>query len=54
MQNGCVESFNGRMRAVIAAWVADYNIARPHSALGYQTPAAAQTAPHGVTSLATG
>ncbi|KJV08731.1 transposase, partial [Elstera litoralis] len=27
-------------RAVIAAWVADYNIVRPHSALGYQTPAA--------------
>jgi putative transposase len=56
MQNGFVESFNGRMRdellnetvftsmaqtrAVIAAWVADYNTARPHSALGYQTPAA--------------
>lgn len=27
-------------RAVIAAWVADYNTTRPHSALGYQTPAA--------------
>jgi putative transposase len=56
MQNGYSESFNGRMRdellnetlftsmaqarAVIAAWVADYNIVRPHSALGYQTPAA--------------
>lgn len=56
MQNGFVESFNGRMRdellnetvftsmaqarAVIAAWGADYNTARPHSALGYQTPAA--------------
>ena len=56
MQNGFVESFNGRMRdellnetvftsmaqarAVIATWVADYNTARPHSALGYQTPAA--------------
>jgi len=56
MQNGFVESFNGRMRdellnetvftsmaqarAVIAAWSADYNTARPHSALGYQTPAA--------------
>ena len=56
MQNGYVESFNGRMRdellnetvftsmaqvrAVIAAWVADYNTERPHSALGYQTPAA--------------
>lgn len=56
MQNGFAESFNGRMRdellnetvftslpqarAVIAAWVADYNTARPHSAPGYQTPAA--------------
>jgi putative transposase len=56
MQNGSVESFNGRMRdellnetvftsmaqarAVIAAWVTDYNTTRPHSALGYQTPAA--------------
>ena len=50
-----VESFNGRMRDkflnetlfrnlahtrdLIAAWVNDYNTARPHSALGYQTPA---------------
>jgi putative transposase len=56
MQNGYSESFNGRMRdellnetvftsmaqarAVIAAWAADYNTTRPHSALGYQTPAA--------------
>lgn len=56
MQNGFVESFNVRMRdellnetvftsmaqarAVIAAWVADYNTARSHSALGYQPPAA--------------
>jgi len=56
MQNGYSESFNGRMRdellnetiftsmaqarAVIAAWMADYNTTRPHSALGYQTPAA--------------
>jgi putative transposase len=56
MQNGICESFNGRMRdellnetlfvslaharAVIARWVADYNHRRPHSALGYQTPAA--------------
>jgi transposase InsO family protein len=56
MQNGFVESFNGRMRdellnetlfrdldharAVLADWVADYNTERPHSALGYQTPAA--------------
>jgi len=56
MQNGYVESFNGRMRdellneslflgladarAAIAAWVADYNNARPHSSLDYRTPAA--------------
>ena len=55
MQNGFVESFNGRMRdellnetlfhslsharSAIAGWVADYNTERPHSALGYQTPA---------------
>ncbi len=55
MQNGFVESFIGRMRDeflnktllrnlahacdLIAAWVTDYNTARPHSALGYQTPA---------------
>ncbi|MDP3907693.1 IS3 family transposase [Novosphingobium sp.] len=56
MQNGFVESFNGRMRdellnetlflsmdharVQIAAWVEDYNNERPHSALGYETPAA--------------
>jgi transposase InsO family protein len=56
MQNGFVESFNGRMRdellneslfldldhtrRLIGAWVNDYNTARPHSALGYQTPVA--------------
>jgi transposase InsO family protein len=55
MQNGFVESFNGRMRdeflneslffglnharRAIAAWVADYNTQRPHSSLGYKTPA---------------
>ena len=54
MQNGFVESFNGRMRGellnetmfrnlahtrvVIAAWPADYNTERPNSALDYQTP----------------
>ena len=26
-------------RDLIAAWVTDYNTARPHSAIGYQTPA---------------
>jgi len=56
MQNGYIESFNGRMRdellnetlfadlsharQAIAAWVTDYNTARPHSALAYKTPAA--------------
>ena len=55
MQNGFIESFNGRMRDeflnetlfrnlphardLISTWVTDYNTARPHSALGYQTPA---------------
>ena len=55
MQNGFCESFNGRMRdellneslflgldharARIANWIADYNHRRPHSALGYLTPA---------------
>ena len=56
MQNGYIESFNGRMRdellneslfldldqarQIITAWVADYNMTRPHSSLGYRTPAA--------------
>jgi transposase InsO family protein len=56
MQNGYIESFNGRMRdellneslffgldhvrSVLTEWVEDYNTARPHSSLGYQTPAA--------------
>jgi putative transposase len=46
MQNGFVESFNGRMRdellngAKIGNWVADFNLQRPHSSLGYLTPAA--------------
>lgn len=55
MQNGYVESFNGRMRdellneslffgldharSAIAEWADDYNNFRPHSSLGYQTPA---------------
>ena len=68
MQNGYIESFNGRMRdellneslfvdldqarQLIDAWTADYNTARPHSSLGYKTPAAyagTLTAPKGVT-----
>ena len=56
MQNGFCESFNGRMRdellneslfldldharSRIANWIDDYNQRRPHSALGYLTPAA--------------
>lgn len=55
-RNAFAESFQGRMRdeclnehlffsmgharAVIAAWRADFNAARPHSSLGYLTPAA--------------
>jgi len=56
MQNGFCESFNGRMRdelinetlfiglaharSLIAEWVTDDNEVRPHSSLGYTTPAA--------------
>jgi putative transposase len=56
MQNGFCESFNGRMRdellnetlffgldharTRITDWADDYNDRRPHSALGYLTPAA--------------
>jgi transposase InsO family protein len=56
MQNAFIESFNGRMRdellnetlffsldqarSKLAAWAADYNLQRPHSSLGYLTPAA--------------
>jgi putative transposase len=55
MQNGQVESFNGRVRdellnpncypdlstarAAAAEWLIDYNDLRPHSALGYLSPA---------------
>jgi transposase InsO family protein len=68
LANGYIESFNGRMRdellneslfidldqarQLIAAWASDYNTARPHSSLGYKTPAAyagTLTAPKGVT-----
>ncbi len=56
MQNGYIESFNGRMRdellneslfldldqarQIVATWVTDYNTRRPHSSIGYKTPAA--------------
>ena len=55
MQNGICEAFNGRMRdellnetifydldharSALARWTAAYNQQRPHSALGYLTPA---------------
>jgi len=55
VQNAMIESFNGRLRdeclnvswfgnlsdarSKIALWREDYNTARPHSALGYRTPA---------------
>ncbi len=55
-QNAFIESFNGRMRdellnetlftslaharEKVAAWAHDYNTGRPHSSLGYATPAA--------------
>lgn len=54
MQNGFIESFNGRLRdellnetlfsslpqarTALANWRIDYNTARPHSQLGWQTP----------------
>ena len=54
MQNGFMESFNGKLRdeclnehvfgsladarRIIEAWRVDYNEVRPHSSLGYQTP----------------
>ncbi len=54
-QNAFIESFNGRLRdellneilfpslnhtrATLAAWRMDYNTKRPHSRLGWQTPA---------------
>jgi putative transposase len=54
-QNGLVESFNGRVRdellnlncfpdifkarTAAEAWLVDYNEVRPHSSLGYLTPA---------------
>jgi len=54
-QNGYIESFNGKFRdeclnehwfstlaqarAIVSAWRRDYNEARPHSSMGYLTPA---------------
>jgi putative transposase len=55
MQNGYIESFNGKFRdeclnehwfstlaearAIVATWRRDYNENRPHSSIGYLTPA---------------
>ena len=55
VQNAFIESFNGKFRdeclnqnwfmslaearQIIEAWRVDYNTARPHSSLGYRTPA---------------
>jgi len=55
LQNAFIESFNGRLRdellnetlfpslsharATLEAWRKDYNTERPHSRLGWQTPA---------------
>ena len=55
MQNGFIESFNGRLRdellnetlfsslvqakAALAHWRTDYNTSRPHSQIGWRTPA---------------
>ena len=60
-ENGYNESFNGRLRdellngeifyslkeaqVVIEAWRREYNMVRPHSALGYQPPAPATSRP---------
>ena len=76
MQNGHAESFNGRFRdeclnanwfatladarRVIEGWRLDYNDNRPHSALGYKTPAeyaamaSVQTGPAALTSVPSG
>jgi putative transposase len=64
MQNGFIESFKGRLRdellnetlfsslvqakAALAHWRSDYNTSRPHSQIGWRTPAefAATFPPH--------
>lgn len=33
----------GQARSILARWVDDYNTERPHSSLGYATPAMAAT-----------
>jgi len=65
IQNAFCESFNGRFRdecrnehwflgladarCIVEAWRADYNYHRPHSALGYQPPAAYAQGTHDAT-----
>jgi putative transposase len=60
VENGYIESFNGRLRdeclnvslffsledarEKLGTWQRDYNLARPHSALGDETPTAFSTA----------
>ena len=39
MQNGYIESFNGKFRDVINEWRRDYNQVRPHSSCGRIPPA---------------
>ena len=68
IQNAFIESFNGRLRdellnetlfttlaqarVLLSRWRADYNDARPHSGLGWQTPAEfARTFPRRETAL---
>ena len=64
-QNAFIESFNGKFRdeclnenwfvnvhharALVGEWKEDYNTRRPHSSLGYMTPAefAQSASPHG-------
>ena len=69
VQNAYIESFNSRfcdeclsqywfaslrhMRSVIHNWREDYNHHRPHSSLGYRTPAEfAASSPHSAPELA--
>ena len=64
-ENGYIESFNGKMRdeflngelfttleeakVLIEEWRREYNLVRPHSALGYQPPAPESKMPVGLT-----
>lgn len=64
-ENGCQESFNGKLRdeclnmelfyseeeaqVIVEEWRKHYNQERPHSALGYRTPAEVARSPEGTT-----